>query len=321
MPAWLRRARAWPVVLVLAGAASEGQVAERCARRAAEASSSAAARQAPPAATLSALAQRRDLRSVAVADYLLAASGAPEGGQARERLQDRARSSTDPMLTVLALHMPCVTRGCRNIEAAQWSRLEPDNLLAWLALPDRSRADGHYLLQEVDTHVQAARSYRAEFDSVLAGLPPSGLSLREPWSLLNLNGLARACQSPKEALTAQRCDKVADMLWAEGGATERLTALLLGQQVLAWLPARRAVWEPRRLALETATRTPGQPWMFPLAVRWASYTELCDALVQPRRADGLLPEDWERARGVVGAAGFRLTDLHPRVRPGGAAPP
>jgi hypothetical protein len=78
-----------------------------------------------------ALRQRGDPRSLAVAEALSNEALSNEAS-ARSRLQDLARSSPDPMLTALALAHPCEPGVCRNIEASQWSRLEPENLFAWL---------------------------------------------------------------------------------------------------------------------------------------------------------------------------------------------
>lgn len=285
---------------------------EHCARRAAQLQTQTQAA-APPEAVAQ-LQLRRDLRSLALADYLLAAAGTADGHAARARLQDRARSSTDPMLTVLALHMPCVRPGCRNIEASQWSRLEPANLLAWLALPARASADGRYLLDEIATHVRYARSYRQEADSLLSDLPPTGLELRQPWGLLNLRALAGNCRDLRDAATAERCDRVAELLWADGGATERLIALILGQHAQVLLPQRRAIWEPRLRELEAVTRAPGQPWSFLLAGAMPKREQVCEAIALPRSGERAALGDWERARIVLQASGLSLWELRPRTR-------
>lgn len=307
----LHRLVRWPVLAVLAAAASSSaQMAGPCARLAAQ----AAPRDTAPPAAVALLQQRTDLRSQALADYLLAAAQAVGAEAARERLQDRARASTDPLLTVLALHMPCVRSGCRNVEASQWSRLEPDNLLAWLALPARAPADGRYLLDEIAAHVRHIRSYRQETDALLSGLPPTGLALRQPWGLLNPGPLAGFCREPREVLTAERCDAVADMLWTEGGALERLLALQLGEPALALLPQRRAVWAPRWRELEAATRSGGQAGSFLAPGRVARREQVCEALAQPRSGAPLTSGDWEQGRAVLQASGLWPWDLRPRRR-------
>lgn len=228
-----------------------------------------ASRRAPlspaAAAAVAGLQQQREARAQALADYLLAASSAPESADARARLQDRARASTDAMLTVLALHMPCIQPGCRSIEAAQWSRLEPANLLAWLALPVRA-SDADYLLAQIDTQVRYVRDYRAEVAAMMDpwGYRGSDGVMGESGLLLNLRALAASCpQELPDATRAQRCEKVADLLWMQGGELERLTALSLVPGVLLWLPERQALWRPRQQTLDDLIRRlrqlPAQP--------------------------------------------------------------
>lgn len=303
----------------LAAAGCGAQMVGPCAQRAA--SAPVPARAVAPPAAVALLQQRRDERSQAMADYLLAASGAAAGAEARERLQDRARSSTDPLLTVLALHMPCVRPGCRNIEASQWSRLEPANLLAWLALPARGE-DGAYLLDEVAQQVRYVRSHRPEADAVLADLPPSGLALRQPWALLNLRALAAACRAPKAAQAAERCDRVAELLWAEGSAMARWIALVLGHQAQALLPQRRSVWGPRLDEVEALWRAAGPPPGQRLAEAGPSRAQVCDALEQPHTGEPATPQDWQAARGVLLAAGLPMGLLRkPSAADARRAPP
>ena len=296
--------RWWLLGLALAVTGSQAQWSQTCARRAAEAPPQVAA--AAPQA-VAGLQRRTDLRSQALADYLLAAAGTADADAARARLQDRARSSTDPMLTVLALHMPCVRPGCRNIEASQWSRLEPENLLAWLALPVRASADGRYLLDEIAEHVRHARSYREEVAELLRDLPPTGLELRQPWGLLNLRALGGSCRGLTEAATAERCAAVADLLWADGGATERLVALLLARPALDLLPARRAVWEPRLHELQPVFRA-GTAGPTPTRAR------ICEAIALPRSGERAALGDAERIRLLTQAADLRFWELYPRPR-------
>lgn len=310
------RLRQWPLLLVLAVAASEAQMAPACAKLATAQPDRAVAVAVPAAVPL--LQRRSDLRSQALADYLLAASASADADAARMRLQDRARASTDPMLTVLALHMPCAGPSCRNIEASQWSRLEPENLLAWLALPTPTlgAADSGYLLHEIANHVRASRSYRQEVEALLRDLPPPGLGLRQPWGLLNLRALAVACRDPRDLPTAERCDAIAEALWADGGATERLVAVILGQHVLQQWPARRAVWAPRLRELEAVVRA-GPPPGGVLATK----QEVCQALLLSREGERAALSEVDRGRILATASGLSLWDLRVRTRRDLGRPP
>ncbi len=303
----LRLARWWPLAAAMTVASSSAQMAESCARRAAQIQ----LRVTPAApAAVAPLKARQDTRSLALADYLIAASGAAQADAARARLQDRARSSTDPMMTVLALHMPCVRTGCRNIEASQWSRLDPANLFAWLALPARSGADGRYLLDEISSHVRYARSYQQEAEVLLQDLPPTGLEVRQPWGLLNVRALASHCRAVGDVTTAARCEAVAELLWADGGATERLIALILAQQAPALLPERRAVWGPRLRELELAIRHRSPPMPAGPATR----EQVCEAIALPRAGERAAMSESDRARVLLQATGLSIWELRSRPR-------
>lgn len=296
----LRLLRWWPLGVVLAAASSGAQLAERCAQLPAQA-------QAKPAPAAVALLQaRRDERSLALADYLLAAAGTAQASAARARLQDRARSSTDPMLTVMALHMPCLQPGCRNIEASQWSRLEPENLLAWLTLPAKGVADGRYLLDEIARHVRYSRNYQQEAAALLSELPPSGLELRQPWGVLNLRALAGSCRGVTDTTTAERCEAVAELLWADGGATERLVALVLARPARDLLPQRRAVWGPRLQELQPVLRAgvKARP----------TRARLCEAIALTRSGESAALSDAERVRMLEETADLRFWELDLRSR-------
>ncbi len=313
----LRLARGWPLVALLAVAGSQAQLAERCARQAAQ----LAPEPKPAPAAVAFLQNRRDERSQAMADYLLAASGSSQALAARARLQDRARSSTDPMLTVLALHMPCVERGCRNIEASQWSRLEPANLLAWLALPTRVPVDGRYLLDEISTHVRYSRDYRQEAAALLGELPPSGLELRQPWVIIDLRALAGRCRGQIDAPTAERCETVAGRLWDDGGATERLMALVLVQQAQAQLPQRQAVWEPRLRELEAVLFKPSKLGGAPIPVPRVTRDRVCEVIALPQPGELAAMSERDRAQMVMQAAGVGYWDWRPRQHEAMRTPP
>lgn len=299
---WLK---AWPLLLVFFASASVAQMAPVCARQSAVPS----ARPVPVPSAVPLLKQRSDLRSIALADYLLAASGAPGGEEARGRLQDRARASTDPMLTVMALHMPCVKPGCRNIEASQWSRLDPDNLLAWLALPQLRSADASYLLERVASDARTVRSYREEADALLQDLPPSGIGWRASWGLMNLSAVSGACGWLRDRVTAGRCETMAEGLWSEGGTVERHLAVLIAQRVLTQLPERSAAWEARLREFDRLARVER-----PVAIDPISTREICAALVLSREGERAGLTDLDRALLLERLVGMSLWDLRTRLR-------
>ncbi|MFG6415262.1 hypothetical protein ACG02S_15300 [Roseateles sp. DC23W] len=247
-------------------------------------------------AAVTRLQQQRDPRALAVADYLLAGANEPDSDAARARLHDRARASADPLLTVLALHKPCSQPGCRSIEAAQWSRLEPDNLLAWLVLPTTA-GDSDYLLDQIASRVRLVRDYRREAAAVVDG--STGGVLGDSWPLLNLRSLAVSCpRDLHDATRAQRCEKVADLLWSGGGAVERLMALTLMQGVQRLQPERRALWGPRLQEVTLALRRlpDGQ-------VIRPGPGALCDLMTPPGSAVLAASDDWRRAWQVLAASG------------------
>jgi hypothetical protein len=215
------------------------------------------------------------------------------------------------MVTVLALHMPCQQPGCRNVEAAQWSRLEPANALAWLALGGPGN-ESHVLDQLVE-RARYLRGYQAEVARLLPGEAPEGAGLRSPWALASLHALSGSCRRGRgDAGQAERCDKVAELLWRDGGAAERLAALVLVQPQTALPQARRDAWAARLQELQTVTRWLGEARIDrdePVA-----RSQVCAALSAPAGAASSTLGEWERAVLVLQANGMSLQML--RSRPG-----
>jgi hypothetical protein len=115
-------------------------------------------------------------------------------------------------LTALALLRPCAAGGCVNIEAPQWSRLEPANLQAWLALLNTPTGAGRsqqaYVLERAASETHYSRSYQREALSLLLGLPQSeapGLEgqaeidllngIAAAWPIQNLRPLLECCRA------------------------------------------------------------------------------------------------------------------------------
>lgn len=222
-----------------------------------------------------ALRQQGDPRSLALAEYLGPGEEAPaeEKDASRRRLQALASSTSDPMLTALALMRPCATRGCVNVEASQWSRLEPQNLQAWLALlrgaPDRTLSLD-YVMERMASQGQVTQAYDAEALHRLLALPQateSGLQaeaemqvlvgVAASWQIGSLAPINRACREPSlPAGRLARCEAIAEVLWRGGDLFSRGMALGLARAVMAARPAARAAWEPRALEHDAV-----QAWM------------------------------------------------------------
>ncbi len=216
-----------------------------------------------------ALMQRGDPRSLAVADFL---GGLDEdAGAARVRLQALARTTSDPMVTALALQRPCEGGGCRNVEASQWSRLEPANLQAWLTLlrdakGGASSSQVSYALDRMAAEGRYSRSYEREFRAVLLSLPQTetpGLvneaemqlitGTAAAWAIASYKPLTEACLAAS-ASGLLRCETVLDRLWEGDNQMDRAIALGMARRlVLPVHPEQRARWEPRAREYEAVS--------------------------------------------------------------------
>lgn len=222
-----------------------------------------------------ALQQRGDPRSLAVAARLGGVDG--DEAAARARLQALARTSSDPMVTALALQWPCESGSCRNIDAAQWSRLEPANLQAWLALlkdaPARRIQDG-YVLERIASEARYTRSYAREFASMLFSLPQSGAPGLQhdaemqligvtvgAWPLGSWAPVMRMCRTGiADPTVFQRCEAFAELMWQADSMLERGLALSLARDAVSLRPALKARWEPRARELEAVRHWNSSVW-------------------------------------------------------------
>lgn len=224
---------------------------------------------------VAALQRRGDPRSVAVAEYLGGADG--DATQAGARLQALARTSADPMVTALALQRPCGPGVCRNVDRAQWSRLEPANLQAWLALlgePAAHRTQEAYALERMASEARYSRSYAREFAALLFSLPQSetpglahdaelqlidvalGRWRTEPWA-----PLTRMCRTGGDhPAQHQLCEAVAELMWQSDDLLERSLAMTLARGMVARLPALKARWEPRAREFEALRHWYASVW-------------------------------------------------------------
>lgn len=202
------------------------------------------------------LKARSDVRSQAIGDYL--AGDTPS----RAHLQDLARRSTDPMVTALALARPCKAEGCRMVDAAQWARLEPDNLMAWLAqLKDREPPPEQlsYLIERMGRDARRADDYSLTLSQAVASLAqartPGLLQTAESellsqqvmhLPLLTLRPVLQACtpgQTP--AAPAGACAHIAGLLWDMPHLMHRALALAFARRSVPADDPQRAEWARR----------------------------------------------------------------------------
>lgn len=260
-----------------------------------------------------ALLQRGDPRSRAVAELL---SGDRE---ARARLQALARTSSDPMVTALALQRPCADDSCLNIEASQWSRLEPANLQAWLMLSQDGRGvapqtQAGYALDRMAAQGRYSRTYEREFKALLLSLPQTetaGLASEAElqlvvgtaaaWANAGFKPLTDACQSGAPG-SLRHCEMVLETLWEGDNMLDRAIALGLTRRLLLPLhPEQRTRWEPRAREYEALSqwyRNVAAQGLFPGASACDAQGELRNFL----RSAAQLGE-WEHGQAAMRAAG------------------
>jgi len=291
------------------------------------------------------LSERGDQRSLAIAAFLDEAFQhlPPEDPGSRVRLQDLARRSTDPLVTALALQRPCGPGQCVTIEATQWSRLEPDNALAWMAQWRGAALPPHRQLELItqmaaqarhaDTHnralLQVLRSLPAASEPGLPHLAESMLLFDfradQASSLLALPG---ACgKGSEQPELRQACLAIAERFWQQDDAFLRSTAV----DMAAPRPPRSEPWAARAMLVEAVRR----------AVADLDQQELQVLETRmPRDPCGSLPalrawlerrlelDDWRRGLDIVQGSGLdtrawllRWHDAHPDIeRPAWLAP-
>lgn len=283
-----------------------------------------------------ALNQRRDERSLAMADYLESGGAGDAAPSARARLQARARTASDPMVTVLALQRPCASGACANVEASQWSRLEPANLQAWLALmphPASRARQTHaaYVLDWLAQEAKYSRSYQREFHAVRSGLPQTqtpGLQNEAEvqlmsamvfgWPMLSVRPLTDLCRTGlADAGTPPRCETVARLLARQDDTLHRAVGLGIARTLVTTQPAMRARWEPQAQAYEAVSE-----WARAAAERAASAPEpegsapACGWQGETRKvlADHLARSEWDRMQDGMSEAGVDAATLAARWR-------
>lgn len=275
------------------------------------------------------LRRRGDTRALAMAEWLglfrTDARGELERGQAR--LQALAATSTDPMVTVLSLGRPCKPGVCRNVEVSQWSRLEPENVLAWLALAGTPGHTPDYLLERMATVGRYSRSYQQEAGQMLLsvlqfdtpGLDNQAestllISVAGAWEYPRFAPLMAACRTPEaDAVTRSRCEVVATRLWSQGNMLERAIALSVAGHVVPKTAPERGAWEARAVEYEAVRlHEDGRlPRMMDQMVSELAAKPPCEGLPLLRRWSREPAErsDWDRGRAELQAGGADLGEL------------
>jgi hypothetical protein len=255
------------------------------------------------------LQRQGDPRSQATALYLQVEHGAGWSEPAVAAFRQQAATTTDPYV----LHLwrqhdsDCRLRGdCRAVPADRWSRIEPDNLLAWLppgwgpvSLTDAQWAGV--------AQAKFLRSYHHELQLTLLTLArdlPPGLELDQALDFITSFD-NRPVVSPDRILTAcepesvrqsrrQACLHGADLLWRQPqpALMDIAKALAMAKQLNA---DREGAWPARRAEAEALGHFNANDFLMHdmgLSTKVAS----CEAL----------PERRERLTAIAQAGSWRL---------------
>lgn len=271
---------------------------------------------------------RSDLRSQAMGDFL--AGDTPS----RAHLQDLARRSTDPMVTALALARPCKSEGCRMVDAAQWARLEPDNLMAWMAQLQDSKLPAeqvNYLLERMARESRRADDYTLALTQAIAGLAQArtpGLQQMAEGDLLgnqmaaipipSVRPLIEACKPGRNpAPPAGACQHVAALMWQMPHLLHRTLALALARTSVPPGDPLRAEWEQRSEQYEAYSEALQDANLKDLEQVLGSMSQdLCSA--GSRLHEGfarlMTTGEWELAEHALAAASEPVSALVQRAR-------
>lgn len=295
---------------------------------------------------MQALARRGDERSLAMADYLGGDDDddAASAGAARARLQARARRSTDPMVTALALQRACSPGACANVEAAQWSRLEPGNLDAWLALVNAtgtgaSPSHAAYALDRLAQEARYSRSYQREMYAALIDLPQTqapglaneaearlAMEVVSGWLLFNIRPLLDLCRGvAADAGTVARCEAAARLMVQHDSGIQRALGLAVARAVVAARPDRRPHWEATARAYEALQEwarseserlsNEAEPAMKAAETAGPRASPCADTPVTLRMLyDAVMISEWERRREGMDRSGLSEATLAARWR-------
>ncbi|MFO1227763.1 hypothetical protein [Roseateles sp.] len=284
------------------------------------------------------LRSRGDRRSLAMAEYLaLTHQSAEAKEQASSRLQALARSSTDPFVTALALKRPCEPGACSNIDPAQWSRLEPANVEAWLALAQATRGQSvrgvsfEYIFDRLAAEAKYSRNYAAEaYRMVLEVLPrdssgfdlwvevPTFIGSEATWAFSYSRDLWDACRGSGKSGSprAQQCTAIAEAMWNEGNWIARHQALRLVSEALPKGAAGRAVWESRAWRYQAMSAFQRQPhdWSGGAFEPKENPAAMCQAMSEARRRmmERFQLDDWGRMEADFKAAGAKIDEWAPK---------
>ena len=283
----------------------------------------AQAREQVLATWIARLRSRKDLRSQAIADYL--AGDTPS----RAHLQDLARRSTDPMVTVLALQRPCKSQACTAVDAAQWARLEPDNLMAWMAQAGTEQMP--YLIERMGRDARRNEDYLLPLSQTLAELSDAtapGLrqmaelelvvGILSAWNPPAMRPVLDSCQAARsQPVTAAHCERIAQLMWDSPHLLGRGVALALVRRLLPLTHAQRSEWEHRALRFEgllqadlERSQAQAERWIRSPAQDGCRVAALDHAELRRRLRLG----EWARVQDLQAASGERLEVLAAKYR-------
>jgi hypothetical protein len=185
---------------------------------------------------------------------------------AREELVQLAAGGGDPAVYAAAtwfcetgMSNAIATGACARISLREWTRVDPDNAVAWLAVAREEHDHGDFQAEAAD-FARAASAHRSDFyddiflQAALAEIPPDATPLQR--AALGIEALGSLAVIPRIELAEaghfcspeqlqreerrQSCDAVAE-LWVSHGKTllEFGTGRLLGGRV-GWSPERRS---------------------------------------------------------------------------------
>jgi len=190
-----------------------------------------------------------------------------------DRLARLAAHTRDPRVYAIALE-GCAgsdVAACALLSRAQWARLDPDNVLPWLALAGEARLQDDPAAEEAAIF-RAAQSHRSDphaglLPSLVGRAAPGGerslartLGLAASWSVQAAWGLPpteeawRYCGDSTASGREPVCDALAGVLVGRGGGLLDLTIGVAIGERLGWPEARVRSLRDERDALGEASR-------------------------------------------------------------------
>lgn len=319
----------------LAQQSKDGDAADVVAQTSEAAQLQEAATTEARARWIGALRARGDQRSLAMAELLATkADQADADHAARARLQGLAQRSSDPFVTALALLRPCELGQCQNVDPAQWSRLEPANVQAWLALS--AAAPGRpiggigfdYVLDRLAAEARYSRSYSTEAHRLVGevmradveGLDLWGefaafMELQAGWYIASYRPLIEACKqtAQRPGPRSTRCAAIAEAIWHGDDLFARVIAIVLARESVPADSLARRSWEQRARqteALRAHSSQASTDWLGDVFDWEQPGAKQCQAMRETRRRmlERFQLDEWERMQADFKAAGAGIEE-------------